>query len=269
MKDHVTLVALAIFISLLPLTPGCFCVENDPVGPLNSISREYEGYLVIDRTGESTLFAISGLWIRPDGIVEADIVIPGETPGMYPLDEIQLGGGELTFSVTIPLFSDQPLDFRTSFNDRFLVGTFTEQTETDSGRLIAVANAGLTQSETDMIGAYELITVSTDGDTILADDENGLSVRLEFHTDGSFDAVSRLQPEGLDTVDAGHYSLTDGFLTIALEDSQVGIRLPVSIRGFIVNRDLMIISSPRPFPSFDSLVPVENGIQIEHFRQVI
>gem|GEM_PF-5989443 len=159
--------------------------------------------------------------------------------------------------------------FRTSFNDRFLVGTFTEQTETDSGRLIAVANAGLTQSETDMIGAYELITVSTDGDTILADDENGLSVRLEFHTDGSFDAVSRLQPEGLDTVDAGHYSLTDGFLTIALEDSQVGIRLPVSIRGFIVNRDLMIISSPRPFPSFDSLVPVENGIQIEHFRQVI
>jgi hypothetical protein len=127
------------------------------------------------------------------------------------------------------------------------------------------------RTEFDMVGAWELVDMTTEGDTVTATDS--ISVRFEFYRDGTFQATSEMifaPGEPAPVVETGGYSVIDDYLIISTglvpEEQRT---LPVSIRGYIVNKDLYILSWPRPFPELDALILVEDGIQVEHFKQVI
>jgi len=265
---ELSLIAIVLIVLFLPVSPGCFCVESDPLKPEESISRSYEGYLVIDETGESFLFAMKGLWER-GGKIEAELRLPGQAPEDYQVQDIDLGGGVFTFEVTIPAVSNLPLLFETTFDSRYLAGTFEIPGGEVIGSLIGVSIEGRIGTEFDLVGAYELVTVSTDGDTMATGYSEDLSVRLEFERDGTVRTISRFGEGGNELVETWTYGIDDGFLRIEPEGETSELTLPVSVRGFVVNKDLIILGYPRPFPSFDSLVPVEDGIQVEHFKQVI
>jgi hypothetical protein len=270
-RAHSSLVAMAVFLAVMPFTPGCFCVEDPTTGLGDSISQEYEGYMLVEsESSRSVLFKLSGLWERgPEGI-EGVITLPGDTTE-YILEDLELEGGMLSFTATIPAVSNLPLFFQTSFDTRFLTGTITRTGGTVLGPLISVSVGDMPRTEFDMVGAYELVTVSTGGDTLAAGDS--VSVRLEFNRDGTFEAISqlRLDIEPVLVVETGTYRVLEDYLVITREGEggDVDVQLPISIRGYVVNKDLYILSSPRPFPGFDAFIQVADGIQVEHFKQVI
>ncbi|MFQ6104017.1 MAG: hypothetical protein ACE5OP_06955 [Candidatus Glassbacteria bacterium] len=267
------LVAMVPILFFLPISPGCFCIEDTILEPAASITREYEGFMIIADTSESILFTIEGSFEREEKEATGNLNIPATTPGdtteTYQLEDISISGNTLTFSVFIPHISTVPLKFETTFDLNFLAGTFELTGGLDMGRLVSVNVEGMALTQSDMVGAYELVTSSTNGDTLTTEYIDELSVRLEFERDGTYRAVSRVLPAGGEIEQTGYYSVTDNLLFINPDDYGFGNPLPISMKGFLVNKDLVIISAPRPFPSFDALVPIEDGIQVEHFKQVI
>jgi len=251
----------------LPLSPGCFCVEDSSLGPIDTVSREYEGYIVRDDNGETLLFRIDVGWERKEG-AGGTMTLPGDTTFVYDLEEITFGGGVLSFTVTISSIAEVPLDFEASIDRRSMSGTFDRVGGGRAGEFMAVSVEGVAGLAQDMIGAYELIETSTFGDTLGDVYSDSLSVRLEFERDGSFHAVSRVLPDGEEIVELGSYDIVDNYLCVTIEGGADVLQLPMSMRGFIVNKDLMLLSSPGPFPSFEAIVPVSEGVQIEHFKQV-
>jgi len=262
-----SLTAMALILLLLPFSPGCLCIEDTALGPVDSISRGYEGYIVREDNGQTLLFSLNGLWERAGG-VGGIMSLPGDTTEVYNLEDIHLGGGVLRFTVTISSITDVPLDFEASVNMRSLSGTFERTGGARVGSFIGVSVEGVTGQDRNLIGAYELMTTYTFGDTLGDVYSDSLSVRLEFEPEGTFRAVSRTLPDGEEVVELGDYAVVDRYLFITLEGGTGSLQLPISMRGFVVSKDLMLLASPGPFPSFEVLVPVNDGVQVEHFKQV-
>ena len=93
--------------------------------------------------------------------------------------------------VTITSLANVPLDFEASADGRILSGTFERTGGASVGELIAVSVEEVIGQELDMVGAYELITTYTYGDTLGDVYSESLAVRLEFERDGTFRATSR------------------------------------------------------------------------------
>jgi len=263
----VSLIAVTLILFMIPFSPGCFCVEDSTLGPADAISREYEGYIVRDDNDEPLLFRVEGLWERSEG-VGGTLSLSGDTTEVYDLEDVHFGNGVLSFTVTIASLANVPLEFEASADRRFLSGTFERTGGIRVGEFIAVSVEGVIGQELDMVGAYELITTYTYGDTLGDVYSDSLAVRLEFERDGTFRAMSRLLPEGEETLESGVYAVDDNYLIITLEGATTDLQLPLSLRGFVVNKDLVLLSSPGPFPSFEVLTPVGDGVQVEQFKQV-
>jgi hypothetical protein len=268
-KVPLALVAMAVLLAIMPFTPGCFCVE-ETTGPPESISREYEGYMLTEsEPPASDIFKLSVSFERGDEEPQGVITLAGDTTE-YLLSDVELQGGILSFTATIPAVADSQVTFETRFDDRFLAGTMTTIEGTEVGSLFSVSVGDKLRTEFDMVGAYELVDFTTGADTVTAADS--ISVRLEFYRDGTFQATygHLFDPDNVPQVETGGYSVIDDYLIISTglvpEEQRT---LPVSIRGYIVNKDLYILSWPRPFPELDALILVEDGIQVEHFKQVI
>lgn len=272
MQGQFSLIAIASMIAVMPFVPGCFCVEDTTTGVPDSLSREYEGYMFAEESATQVIFKLSGLIERGAEGIEAVITIPGDTTE-YAAEDIVLQGRSLSFTATIPPLTNLPLAFETGFDSRFLAGTFATTGGTDLGPVIGVSVGDMPRTEFDMTGAYELVTASTGGDT-LSNVADSVAVRLEFERDGTFRAISQLKTDALNApppvVETGTFRVLEDYLVISMTDvPEEETFLPISIRGYIVNKDLYILSSPRPFPGYDALVTVGDGIQIEHFKQVI
>jgi hypothetical protein len=263
----VSLIAVTLILFMIPFSPGCFCVEDSTLGPADIISQEYEGYILRDDNDEALLFRIVVLWERSEGIV-GTLSLYGDTTEVYGLEDINFSNGVLSFTVTIESLANVPLDFEATADGRFLSGTFERTGGASIGELIAVSVEGVIGRELDMVGAYELITTYTYGDTLGDVYSDSLAVRLEFERDGTFMATSRLLPEGEELLESGVYAVDDNYLLITLEGATADLQLPLSLRGFVVNKDLVLLSSPGPFPSFEVLTPVSDGVQVEQFKQV-
>jgi hypothetical protein len=262
-----TLAGMTVLLLSIPVSPGCICVEQFPTNPSRTITRSYQGYIASDDGSASVLFRLVGSFDRVEGDVEGTIDVLDDTTGVLDLVDLRREGRELLFRVTIPDLASGQLEFTTDLEDRFLTGTWMEMGGLEAGRIIGASVGDRTRTDFDMVGAYELVGSSTDTDTVTTEHDDDLSVRMEFEPDGRFTAVSVALSDSSRFEDTGRYSLAGDLLFVTLEGGQNDHRLPVSIRGFIVDKDVVLLSYPRPFPSYDSVVPVADGIQVEHFRQ--
>lgn len=267
---RVSLIGMTLLLLYIPFSPGCICVEDFPTDPLENLRRVYQGYMVADDASAAVIFRLDAAFQRNEGVVEGTITVIDDSTAVYQLLEVDREGMTLTFQVTIPDLAFGQLELTTDFGERFLTGTYVEVSGPQTGLVIGAAvEVDRSRTDSDMVGAYELVGSATDTDTVTGEFEDDLFVRMEFEPDGLFSALSRDLSDSSEYVDTGSYSLMGDLLLITLDGEQADFRLPVSMRGFIVNKDIVLLSYPRPFPSFDAVIPVADGIQVEHFRQGI
>ncbi len=266
--SYLTLVATALLLMYIPFSPGCFCVEDFPTDPPGTITRDYQGYMVADDGITFVLFRLEGSFDRDEGEIEGTVSVLDDGP-VVPMVDIRREGSTLIFRASIPELAEGQLEFTTDLGDRFLTGNWVEMGGPGTGRLIGATVGDRLRTDFDMIGAYDLSGWSTDTDTVTTEFEDDVAVRMEFEPDGRFTAVSTSLSDSSRFEDTGSYRLIGNLLLITLEGEQPDFRLPISMRGFVVNKDVILLSYPRPFPSFDAVVPVADGIQVEHFRQTI